>query len=114
MKRSQNGELAKRINHAYGLLKKDKPQSGVITHLMKMYGVSQTQAYRYIQQAKQINGKMAIPETSVVFTVKLPPSLIGRVKKLAGLKGMTISKLVKSALEEFLTKKDHGQTREAS
>lgn len=114
MERSQKVELVKRINHTYALLKKDKPQSQVILHLMEKYGVSQIQAYRYVQQAREINGKMAIPETSVVFTVKIPPGLISRVRKFASSKGMTISKVVRTALEEFLSKKDHGQTREAS
>lgn len=107
-------ELAKRINQAYALLKKEKPQSQVIEHLMKKYGVSQIQAYRYVQQAKELNEKKAIPEASVVFTVKIPPSLITRIRKFASSKEMSISAVVRAALEDFLAKKDHGQKREAS
>ncbi len=107
-------ELAKRINHAYALLSKEKPQSQVIEHLMKKYGVSQIQAYRYVQQAKEMNEKMAIPEASVVFTVKIPPSLVSRIRKFASSKEMSISLAVRAALEDFLAKKDHGQKREAS
>jgi len=107
-------ELAKRINQAYALLKKEQLQSQVIAHLMKQYGVSQIQAYRYVQQAKEINGKMAIPEASAVFTVKIPPSLSTRVRKFANSQGMTISKVVSAALEDFLAKKDHVQKRETS
>jgi predicted DNA binding CopG/RHH family protein len=114
MERSQNSELAKRINQAYVLLNKERPQSQIVEVLMEEYGVSQIQAYRYIQQAKANNGKIAIPEDSVVFTVKLPPSLINRVKKFAGFKGMSISKVVRTALEEFLAKKDHGKKGETS
>jgi len=107
-------ELAKRINQAYALLKKEKPQSQVIEYLMRQYGVSQIQAYRYVQQAKEISSKMAIPEATVVFTVKIPPSLITRIRKFARSKGMSISKVVRAALEDFLAKKDHAQKREAS
>src|SRR3954452_15279537 len=114
MERSQNMELAKRVNQAYGLLQKEQPQSQVIERLMRKYGVSQIQAYRYVQQAKEMNQKMAIPEASVVFTVKIPTSLIARIKKFASSKGMSISKVVSAALEDFLAKKDHGQKREAS
>jgi len=114
MERSQNSELAKRINKAYVLLNTEKPQSVIITHLMEIYGVSQIQAYRYVQQAKANNGQIAIPEDSVVFTVKLPPSLIDRIKKFANFKGISISKVVRTALEEFLAKKDHGKKGEAS
>jgi predicted DNA binding CopG/RHH family protein len=114
MERSQNSEMAKRINQAYVLLQKEKAHSQIVERLKEMYGVSQIQAYRYVQQAKEINGKIAIPETSVVFAVKLPPTLINRVKKFARLKGMSISKMVRTAVEEFLAKKDHGKKGETS
>ncbi len=114
MERSQNPELVRRINHAHVLLKKEQPQSQIVEHLMKLYRISQIQAYRYIQQAKENNGQVAIPEVSVVFTVKQPPSLINRVKRFAKSKEMSISKVVRAALEEFLAKKDHGKKGETS
>lgn len=113
MERSQNSELAKRINETFTLLQKGNPQPQIVERLMDKYGVSQIQAYRYIQLAKEINEKMAIPESSVVFTVKLPPTLIRRIKKLSETRRLSISKVVHTALEEFLAKKDHvkkGQT----
>lgn len=114
MKRSQNSELAKRINQAFALLSKEVPLSQIIDRLMTMFGVSKIQAYRYVQRAKSHKQRMAIPETSVVFTVKLPLSLIKRIKKFARSKEMSISKVVRAALEDFLAKKEHGQTKEAS
>src|SRR5215204_719898 len=114
MERSQNSELAKRINYAFTMLQKGKPQPQVVNQMMQKYGVSQVQAYRYIQLAREINKKMAIPESSVVFTVKLPPTLIRRIKKLSGSKGLSISKVVHTALEEFLAKKDHAKKGETS
>ncbi len=114
MERSRNSELARRINQAYVLLQKDKPLPQIVERLMEMYGVSQIQAYRYIQQARENNGKLAIPEASVVFTVKQPPGLINRIKKFASAKGISISKVVRTALEEFLAKKDHGKKGETT
>ncbi len=114
MERSQNSELARRINQAFTLLQKEKPLPQIVEKLIEKYGVSPIQAYRYISLAKEINEKMAIPESSVVFTVKLPPSLIRRIKKLSGSKGLTISKVVHTALEEFLAKKDHAKKGETS
>jgi Lhr-like helicase len=107
MERAQNSELAKRINQAFSLLQKKKPQPQIVNQLMRKYGVSQVQAYRYIQLAREINEKMAIPENGVVFTVKLPPTLIRRIKQLSAAKGRSISKVVHTALEEFLAKQDH-------
>ena len=114
MERAQNTELAKRINQAFTLLQKNKLQPQIVARLMEKYGVSVNQAYRYIQLAREINEKMAIPESSVVFTVKLPPTLIRRIKKLSGSKGLSISKVVHTALEEFLAKKDHGKKGETT
>lgn len=114
MERAQNSELAKRINHAYVLLKKEKPQSQIVERLIELYGVSQIQAYRYIQQAKENDGKVAIPEATEVFTVKLPISLINRIRKFARSKGMSISNVVRTALEEFLGKREHGKKGETS
>ena len=114
MERSQNSELAKRINRAFAMLQKDKPQPQIVERLMDLYGVSQIQAYRYIQLAKEINEKMEIPESSVVFTVKLPPTLIKRIRQLSGSKGLSISKVVHTALEEYLAKKDHVKKGETS
>ena len=81
---------------------------------MEMYSISQIQAYRYVQQAKENNGKVPVPEASVVFTVKLPLSLINRIEKFAGYKRMSISKVVRNTLEEFLAKKEHGKKEETS
>jgi hypothetical protein len=114
MERSQNSELAKRINQAFVLLNKLKEPSQIVKRLMDMYGVSQIQAFRYVQQAKQNKGRISIPEASVVFTVKLPPTLISRIKELAKSQGLSISKVVRTALEEFLAKKDHVKKGETS
>src|SRR4030042_2101235 len=113
MKRSQKSELAERINVAFTLLKKELPDYQIVNHLEELFGVSKIQAYRYIQQAKANKEHIAIPESSVVFTVKLPPGLIRRVRNFASFKGMYISKVVRTALEDFLAKKDHGQKTKA-
>src|SRR3989337_2244025 len=112
MKRAENSELVKRINSAFTMLQKEKPQPQIVERLIGKYGVSQVQAYRYMQLAKEINEKIAVPESSVVFTVKLPPTLIKRVKKLSKSKRLSISKGVHTALEDFLAKKDHVQKGE--
>jgi hypothetical protein len=109
MERSQNSELARRINQAYVLLNEGKLQPEVVKILMKKYGVSQIQAYRYVRLAKELSKKMLIPESSVVFTVKLPASLIKRARDLAGIHGQTISNVTRLALEEFLAKQENGK-----
>jgi len=51
-----------------------------------------------------------VPETSVVFTVKLPASLAARVRLHAREAGVTISAVVAGALSEFL-QRGRGQRR---
>ena len=109
MERAHNQELAKRVNLAFMLLCKKMPVAQIIIHLTDEFGVSKIQAYRYIQQAKENKEQVAIPEVSVVFTVKQPPSLVNKVREFADTKGVSISKVVKTALEEFLAKTEHGQ-----
>ena len=114
MKRSQNKELAQRINRAHALLEKQILSANVVDCLMNRYGVSRVQAYRYIQRAKENRKPIPVPEHSVVFTVKLEPGLIARIKAMASSKGLSISKVVKMALEEFLSKRDRGPKNETS
>jgi len=106
--------MVKRVNRAYTLLRQDQPQEEVIVHLMKKYEVSQMQAYRYVQQAKKLSGRLVIPEQSVVFTVKLAPSLIVRIRKLAKEQGLSISKIVKKGMEEFLAREEDGSKKATS
>jgi hypothetical protein len=113
MERAPNTELAERINQAFTLLKKQIPESQIVNNLGEMFNISKVQAYRYLKQAKKNNQKIPVPESSIVFTVKLPPGVIRRIKVFAGSRGMSISKVVQTALEDFLAKKDHVQRKEA-
>ena len=81
----------------------------VISELMNTYGVSQRQAYRYVQEAQKAEQELPIPEQKVVFTVKLPVSLIQRIRKRAQATKQSISNLTTLALERFLSSgEDHG------
>ena len=114
MERSQNSELTRRINQAFTLLKQEVPTPQIVTRLSSMFGISRVQAYRYLKQAKANKGPIPIPEDAVVFTVKLQPGLIKRIKRFAHATGMSISKVVRVALEDFLAQRDHGQGTETS
>jgi hypothetical protein len=114
MERSKNSEFAKRINEAFILLDKGMIQGQIVSSLAERFGTSKIQAYRYLQQAKKHQQKLPVPENSVVFTIKLPPSLIERVRTFADTKAMTMSKVVREALVDFLAIKDHVQRKEAS
>jgi len=91
------------------LLKKETSPKEVVSSLEAEFKLSARQAYRYLQQAQRTTKPLAVPEPKAVFTVKLPTSLIQRVRQIARRRRQPISDLVNQALEAWLTKsKAHG------
>ena len=68
--------------------------------LAARFGCSVRQARRYADQA--VDGRVAVPEPTVVFTVKVPARVAQAVREHARASGRTISAVVAQALEEFL------------
>ena len=94
---------------ALDLLKKKISPREVVSSLEAEFELSARQAYRYLQQAQKTTNPLALPEPKAVFTVKLPTSLIQRVRQIARRHRQPISDLVNQALEDWLTKsKAHG------
>jgi hypothetical protein len=108
MIRSADAELTKRINATVTLLRQIPSIAEVASVLIQRYGVSKRQAYRYIHQAQRTPDILPVPEQKVVFTVKLPKTLVDRIRQLAKSKGKSISLIVTQALEAFLKKGPHG------
>jgi hypothetical protein len=74
------------------------------------FGCSPRQARRYVERAAA-QGRVVVPEQTVVFTVKLPVALVDRVRERTGESGGTISALVTRALTEFLARGHHQPRR---
>jgi Ribbon-helix-helix protein, copG family len=85
------------------LLEAGMPAAEAAQVLAGRFGVSARQARRYAGQARA-SGRAEVPEASVVFTVKLPAALAGRVRAHARESGTTISAVVTRALTEFLAR----------
>ena len=69
--------------------------------LAERYGCSLRQARRYTEHAAA-TGRVVVPEQTTVFTVKLPSTLVARVRAAARESGTTISAMVAQALTEYL------------
>jgi hypothetical protein len=93
-------EGAGRVNAAAELLESGVAPLEAARVLAQRFAVSVRQARRYVEAAAA--GPVAVPEPSVVFTVKLPASLAERVREYARGSGVTISAVVARALTEFL------------
>jgi adenylosuccinate lyase len=108
MTRSSESKVVRRLNATLDLLKEFRSTEEVVGALSRQFGMSRRQAYRYIREARQAADKREIPEEKVTFTVKLPSSLVVRLKGLAASTGQSLSALVAEALESFLRRGRHG------
>jgi len=97
------------VNATVSLLKQKASASEALSWLIAHYGLSRRQAYRYLQQAQNARGPLAVPKAKKVFTVKLSISLIRQVRQQARREGGAISQWVESALRRSLKlRQGHG------
>ena len=108
-KRSQQAELAERVNTARSLLKEGSSRDEALSVVMDRFGVSRRQAYRYIEEALRIKHTMLVPERKVVFTVKIPEGLVSLIRHIANATGESLSAIVTQALKAFLKRRGYGR-----
>jgi len=100
-RRARADQRAQRTNAAVALLAHGDDVAAAARQLAAQHGLSERQARRYVEQARQ-GGQVEVPQARVVFTVKLPAMLARRVRSTSHARGQTISALVTQALTEFL------------
>src|SRR6516165_12756934 len=76
MSRSTKAAKARQINTARGLLQRGIELSEAVRHLSRRFDLSERQAYRYLEEASQLDRPIEIPEATVSVTLKL---LLGQV-----------------------------------
>jgi hypothetical protein len=103
MSKASISERNIRVNLAISLLRELSSSAQVIAELQRRFGISKRQAYRYAQEAAKAKEELPVPEEKIVFTVKLPTSLVGRVREFAKSTGESISDVTSRALEHVLT-----------
>ena len=112
MAKSSNAEKVRRINAALRFIKREGSAARAAELLASQYGVSRSQAYRYVQAAQTAGKEVVVPGTKIAFTVKLSQRLIEEVRQRAQARGESISDIVTQALETFLYKgRQGGQKR---
>jgi hypothetical protein len=109
MTRSSKADKARQLNVARGLLQRQVVLSEAVRRLAREFDLSERQAYRYLQEASQLNRPVEVPEATVPVTLKLPPRTVERLRNYARSSGLTIGAIVTTALNAFLrTLKRHG------
>lgn len=102
MGRASEAQKAERLNRARLLLRQFDRVPEAVEHLARECSLSPRQAYRYLQQAQRLKQAVPVSEAKLAFTVKLPVSLIRRVRLYASVKKISIGEVVARALLAFL------------
>ena len=109
MARATKVEQARHLNAARGLLQSQRARADAVRQLASEFDLSERQAYRYLEQASQLNRPVEIPETTIPVTLKLPPRTVELLRQYAKSSGLTRGAIVTAALHAFLrTRKRHG------
>lgn len=102
MARASDTQKAERLNRARDLLHQFDQLPDAVQSLAHDCSISPRQAYRYLQQAQRLKEPVSLGESKLAFTVKLPGSLIQRVRLYASVKKLSISEVVNRALLALL------------
>lgn len=102
MARSSDPERAARLNAALALMQEHESLSQAAAVLVRRFGISKRQAYRYLDQARARDGPVPIPDRKVAFTVKLSEGLVEALRQHARVRGKRLSEIVTEALGAFL------------
>ena len=94
MSRSTKAEKARQINTARGLLQCGIALPEAVRRLSREFDLSERQAYRYLEEASQLDRAIEIPEATVSVTLKLPPRTVELLRKYAKSSGLTIGAIV--------------------
>ncbi len=100
-RRARADQRATRVNAAAELLGAGMAIVEATRDLARRFRLSERQARRYVEHARAV-GAVEVPERTSVFTVRLPESLLRRLRDHAHGTGRTLSSIVAQALDEFL------------
>jgi len=98
MDRATDAQKAQRLNRARELLRRFNDLPHAVAQLMKESGVSPRQAYRYLQQARDLKEPVPVGDAKVAFTVKLSRGLVRHLRMFANRTGVPLSEIVSRAL----------------
>jgi hypothetical protein len=101
LRRAHADEYAVRVNRAVELLA-DRSPADAVRGLQSEYGLSERQGRRYVNEALARPDGVVVPERTVVFTVRLAPSLIVGLRERALSSGVSLSAAVAAAVGAYL------------
>jgi hypothetical protein len=101
-RRASADEYAVRVNRAVELFAEGLAPADAVRVLQAEHALSERQARRYLNAAIERPDGVAVPERTMVFTVRLAPSLIAGLRGHARSRGLTLSATVAEAARLYL------------
>src|SRR3954462_2847821 len=98
MARSTKAQKARHMNAARGLLQRGVALPVAVRRLSRECDLSEGQAYRYLEEASQLDRPVEIPEATVSVTSTMPPQTVALLPKYARSSGLTIGAIVTAAV----------------
>ena len=109
MTRSTKADKARQLNVAHGRIERQVALPEAVQRLSRKFDLSERQAYRYLEEASQLDRPVEVSEATVPITLKLPPSTVRLLREYTRSSGLTIGSIVTRALNAFLgVLKKHG------
>lgn len=107
--RSTRPQKVERLNAAYTMLAQGVTATEVVLRLSQDFGLSQRQAYRYVQEARAMRQPAEPTEPLNPITIKIPGTLAEALRAYSRSSGGSIGEIVARALRRFLSDADrHG------
>ena len=86
------------MNLAWESLRQGLSPAEAAQRLVSASGMSDRQAFRYVEQAQQLKRPMPVGDAKASFTVKLSQTLVKKLHQYAESTGQTLSEIVSHAL----------------
>lgn len=109
MSRSSQVQKAKRLNAAYRLLAQGMSLAEAAARLSRDGAISRRQAYRYLEQARQLDRPIEVVEPALPMTFKIPADVIRVLRAYAAEHELTMSEVVTRAITRLVRRgRRHG------
>lgn len=102
--RSTQTQKAKRLNTAYRLLSRHIPLAEAAVLLSREEEISLRHAYRYLQEAAQLEQPLPVPDPAQSITFKIPGKLIRALRTHAAAHKITLSEAATQAIQAFVNR----------
>ena len=104
MARATQAQKAKRLNAAYRLLARRLSLAEAAAVLSEEEALSLRHAYRYLEQAAQLEAPLVVAQPPLTMTFKIPADVSRALRVYAAAHDLTLSEAVTHAITAFVSR----------